>query len=214
MKLFIDTVHIEEIESAMGLGLVDGVTTNPSLVAKSGKNHEALVKEICEFTKKPVSAEVLSIKEDEMFEEALKLSKIHEKIVVKIPLIPEGLKVTKRLKERGISTNVTLCFNPNQALCAAKAGATYVSIFVGRLDDIGHSGLEVTMECHEIITQYGFQTEVLAASIRHPLHVLEMARAGIPVCTVPYKVLKQLPHHPLTNKGLDQFLADAKKSKK
>ena len=163
MKLFIDTAEIEEIKVAFSQGLVDGVTTNPSLVARSGRKHEVLVKEICELTKKPVSAEVLSTKEDDMFEEALKLSKIHEKIVVKIPLIPEGLKVVRRLSERNIQTNVTLCFNSNQALCAAKAGATYVSVFVGRLDDIGHSGTEIAMECHEILTQYSFPSQILAA---------------------------------------------------
>ena len=214
MKLFIDTANIEEIKSALSQGLIDGVTTNPSLVAQSGRKHEELVKEICELTEKPVSAEVLSVKEEEMFEEALKLSKIHEKIVVKIPLIPEGLKVVKRLTAKKIKTNVTLCFSPNQALCAAKAGATYVSLFMGRLDDIGHSGSDIVLESHEILTQYGFETQVLAASIRHPFHILEMARGGIPVCTVPYKVLNQLQHHPLTQKGLAQFLADAKNSKK
>lgn len=212
MKLFIDTASVEEIKSAMDLGLIDGVTTNPSLVAKSKRNHEELIKEICELINKPVSAEVLSVKADEMFEEALKLSKIHEKVVIKIPLISEGLKVVKRLSEKNIPTNVTLGFSSNQALAAAKAGATYVSIFMGRLDDIGHNGTEIVAECHEVLRQYGFATEVLAASVRHPFHVLEMARRGVPVCTVPYKVLNQMLQHPLTHIGLEKFLADAKKS--
>ena len=208
MKIFIDTASLNEIKEAMNLGMIDGVTTNPTLIAKEGKSRDQLIKEICELTKKPVSAEVLAVEEEEMFEEALILSKIHDCVVVKIPLIGEGLKVVKRLKAEKIPTNVTLCFSPLQALMAAKAGATYVSVFMGRLDDVGHRGAEVALDCHELITQYGFETEVLAASVRHPQHILETAEGGIPVSTAPYKVLKQLINHPLTKTGLEQFLKD------
>ena len=208
MKIFIDTANLDEIKEALSLGIIDGVTTNPTLIAKEGKSRDQLIKEICEITKKPVSAEVLAVKEEEMFQEALILSKIHDCVVVKIPLIGEGLKVVKRLKAEKIPTNVTLCFSPLQALMAAKAGATYVSVFMGRLDDVGHRGAEVALDCHELIEQYGFETEILAASVRHPQHILETAEGGIPVSTAPYKVLKQLVGHPLTKTGLEQFLKD------
>ena len=208
MKIFIDTANLKEIKEALSLGIIDGVTTNPTLIAKEGKPRDQLIKEICEITRKPVSAEVLAVEEEEMFQEALILSKIHDCVVVKIPLIGEGLKVVKRLKVEKIPTNVTLCFSPLQALMAAKAGATYVSVFMGRLDDVGHRGAEVALDCHELITQYGFETEVLAASVRHPQHILETSEGGIPVSTAPYKVLKQLLNHPLTKTGLEQFLKD------
>ena len=212
MKIFIDTAVIEEIKASAEQGLVDGVTTNPSLVAKIGKSHQELIKEICEFLKdKPVSAEVLSVTAKEMVEEGKKLAKIHPSVVVKIPLTDEGLKAVQKLSDENIKTNVTLCFSPNQALLAAKAGATYVSVFIGRLDDIGHRGMEVTIDCHEILSNYGFKTQVLGASVRHPQHVLEMAQAGIPVATIPYKVLQALVKHPLTDIGLKKFLEDAGK---
>ena len=214
MKLFLDTAHIEEIKEASQLGLVDGVTTNPSLVAQTEQSHEDLIKEICEFLKdKPVSAEVLAVKEEEMYQEAKKLAQIHPSVVVKIPLIAEGLKVVKRLSQEKIPTNVTLCFSPNQALLAAKAGATYISVFVGRLDDIGHNGCEIAQDCHDILQEYNFSSQLLGASIRHPKHILELALAGIPVSTLPFKAFKQLLKHPLTDIGLEKFLADAKKHK-
>ena len=214
MKLFLDTALIDEIKQASQQGLLDGVTTNPSLVANSGRKHEDLIKEICEFLKdKPVSAEVLSTTEKEMELEAKKLAKIHPSVVVKIPLIPEGLKVVKKLKEEGISTNVTLCFSPNQALLAAKAGATFISVFIGRLDDIGHDGCQITLACHKILQHYGFKdSKILGASIRHPKHIFDLAIGGLPLCTLPYKIFNQLIQHPLTDIGLKKFLADAKKS--
>lgn len=213
MKLFLDTAHIEEIKQTHQQGLLDGVTTNPSLVAQTKTKHEELIKEICEFLKdKPVSAEVLSVKAEEMYKEAKKLAQIHPSVVVKIPLIPEGLKVVKKLAKENISTNVTLCFSPNQALLAAKAGATYISVFVGRLDDNGHEGCQITEECHKIIQNYSLPSQILGASIRHPKHIFQLAKAGIPVCTLPYKVFHQLSQHPLTDKGLAQFLKDARKA--
>ena len=215
MKLFLDTAHIEEIKQADKLGLVDGVTTNPSLVAQTQKTHEELIKEICEFLKdKPVSAEVLAVQEEEMYQEAKKLAQIHPSVVVKIPLIDEGLKVVKRLSQENIPTNVTLCFSPSQALLAAKAGADYVSVFIGRLDDIGHNGCEIAQDCHKLFQEYNFSSQVLGASIRHPKHILELALAGIPVSTLPFKVFNQLLKHPLTDIGLDKFLSDAKKTKR
>ena len=214
MKLFLDTAHIEEIKQADKLGLVDGVTTNPSLVAQTQKTHEELIKEICEFLKdKPVSAEVLAVQEEEMYQEAKKLAQIHPSVVVKIPLIDEGLKVVKRLSQENIPTNVTLCFSPSQALLAAKAGADYVSVFIGRLDDIGHNGCETAQDCHKLFQEYNFSSQVLGASVRHPKHILELALAGIPVSTLPFKVFNQLLKHPLTDIGLDKFLSDAKKTK-
>lgn len=214
MKLFLDTALIDEIKQVAHQGLIDGVTTNPSLVANSGRKHEDLIKEICEFLKdKPVSAEVLSTTEKEMELEARKLAKIHPSVVVKIPLTPEGLKVVKKLKEEGISTNVTLCFSPNQALLAAKAGATFISVFIGRLDDIGHDGCQITLDCHKILQHYEFKdSKILGASIRHPKHIFELVLGGLPLCTLPYKVFNQLIQHPLTDIGLEKFLADAKKS--
>ena len=211
MKIFIDTANLKEIKEVHSRGAIDGVTTNPTLIAKEGESRNSLIQKICKMIKKPVSAEVLAVKEKEMLREARKLAKIHPSVVVKIPLIEEGLKVVKQLKKEKIPTNVTLCFSPLQALMAAKAGATYVSVFMGRLDDIGHNGAEVALDCHELLTGYGFETQVLAASVRHPQHILETAQGGIPVATAPYKVLMQLLNHPLTDIGLDKFLKDAKK---
>ena len=214
MKLFLDTALIEEIKQAHHQGLLDGVTTNPSLVAKAGKKHEDLIKEICEFLKdKPVSAEVLSVTEEGMYKEAKNLSEIHPSVVVKIPLIPEGLKVVQRLSRENVKTNVTLCFSPNQALLAAKAGASFISVFVGRLDDIGHDGCQIALDCHKILQKYEFPTsQILGASIRHPKHILDLSEGGLPVSTLPYKVFDQLIKHPLTDIGLEKFLEDAKKS--
>lgn len=215
MEIFLDTAFVEEIRQASCQGLVDGVTTNPSLVAKTGKKHEDLILEICELLKdKPVSAEVLSVTEEDMVQEARKLSKIHKSLVVKIPLISEGLKAVKRLSREGISTNVTLCFSPNQALLAAKAGASFISVFIGRLDDNGHEGVKIALDCHRILQNYSFSSKILGASIRHPQHVLELSRGGLEICTMPYKVFKQLVKHPLTDIGLEKFLADAKDAKK
>lgn len=213
MEIFLDTASIEEIQQAYRQGLLNGITTNPSLVAKTGKKHEDLILEICELLKNlPVSAEVLSLTEEEMYAEAKKLSQIHPSVVVKIPLIPEGLKTVRRLSREGISTNVTLCFSPNQALLAAKAGASFISVFIGRLDDNGHDGTKIAMDCHKILQNYKFPSKILGASIRHPEHVLRLSLGGIEVCTMPYKVLNLLIHHPLTDIGLEKFLADAKKT--
>ena len=190
MELFLDTAFIEEIQQTQSQGLLDGVTTNPSLVSKTDQKHEELIKEICELLKdKPVSAEVLSVKAEEMYKEAKQLASIHPQVVVKIPLIPEGLKVVQKLHKENIKTNVTLCFSPNQALLAAKAGATFISVFVGRLDDQGHEGSQIALDCHRLLQNYKFPSKILGASIRHPKHILELSQGGIPVCTLPYKVL-------------------------
>ena len=213
MKLFLDTAFIDEIKQASAWGLLDGVTTNPSLVAKTKQSHEDLIQDICTFLKdKPVSAEVLATTEKEMYAEAKKLAQIHPSVVVKIPMISEGLKVVKKLSDENISTNVTLCFSPNQALLAAKAGATYISIFVGRLDDMGHKGCEIVKDCHQVIKEYNYDSQILGASIRHPKHIFDLALAGIPICTLPFKAFNQLIKHPLTDTGLEKFLADAKKN--
>jgi len=215
MKIFLDTAQINEIETASQWGLLDGVTTNPSLVAQTKTSHEDLILNICRLLKdKPVSAELLEVTEEPMYQEAKKLAKIHPSVVVKIPLIPEGLKVVKRLTAENIKTNVTLCFSPNQALLAAKAGATYISVFVGRLDDIGHKGCEITRQCHQILKEYDYPSQILGASIRHPKHIFDLARAGIPLLTLPFKAFQQMVKHPLTDLGLAKFLADAKGSVK
>lgn len=215
MKFFIDTANLGEIREAKELGLIDGVTTNPSLVAKEGcKNREdfkKLVYEICEVVQGPVSAEVVSTDVDGMVKEARELAEIHEHVVVKIPMITDGLKATRQLAEAGIKINVTLVFSPLQALLAAKAGATYVSPFVGRLDDISQTGMELVGQILEIYQNYIFETEVLVASIRNPLHVLEAAQMGADVATIPFKVISQLAKHPLTDVGMKQFLDDWKK---
>jgi transaldolase len=211
MKFFIDTANIDEIKRANELGMVDGVTTNPSLVSKEGREFKGLIREICAIVDGPVSAEVVSADAEGMIGEAKELAGLAENIVVKIPLIEEGLKAVKILAQEGIQTNVTLCFSPVQALMAAKAGASYISPFVGRLDDISHTGMELVEQIITIYDNYGFETEVIVASIRNPLHVVDAAIMGADIATIPYKVIKQLIRHPLTEIGLDKFLADWKK---
>jgi transaldolase len=215
MKFFIDTANLDEIREAKELGMIDGVTTNPTLVAKEGCKNRAdfkkLIYEICEVVQGPVSAEVVGTDVDGMVKEARELAEIHQHVVVKIPMITDGLKATRQLAEAGIKINVTLVFSPLQALLAAKAGATYVSPFVGRLDDISQTGMELVAQILEIYQNYIFETEVLVASIRNPLHVLEAAQMGADVATIPFKVISQLAKHPLTDIGIKQFLDDWKK---
>lgn len=211
MKIFIDTADIDEIRQANELGVLDGVTTNPSLVAKTGKPFRAVIEEICELVNGPVSAEVISTESAAMLEEARDLAKIAENIVIKVPLTEDGLRATKTLSSEGIKTNVTLCFSPVQAWLAAKAGATYISPFVGRLDDISHVGMELIEQILTIYNNYDFETEVLVASVRNPLHVLEATMMGAHVATIPFKVIQQLAKHPLTDIGLARFLEDWKK---
>ncbi|MBI3111234.1 MAG: fructose-6-phosphate aldolase [Ignavibacteriales bacterium] len=212
MKFFIDTANIGEIKEAAQMGVLDGVTTNPSLVAKEGKDFRKLLDEICAIVDGPISAEVVSTDFDGIMKEGRDLAKIHKNIVVKVPLIKEGLKAVKALKEEGIRTNVTLCFSPNQALLAAKAGASFISPFIGRLDDISHNGMDLIRQIVTIYRNYAFETEVLVASVRHPLHVVEAAMIGAHICTMPFKVIDQLIKHPLTDIGLEKFLADWHKS--
>ncbi len=214
MKIFIDTANINEIREAAGMGLLDGVTTNPSLVAKEGKEFKPLLKEICSVVKGDVSAEVVSMDLEGMLREGRDLAKIADNIVVKVPLIMEGLKAVKCFKSEGIRTNVTLCFSPNQALLAAKAGAYIVSPFVGRLDDISTSGMELISQILTIYRNYDFDTQVLVASVRHPMHVVEAAMMGAHIATIPFGVIAQLIKHPLTDVGLERFLSDWKKVKK
>ena len=211
MKFFIDTADVAEIKEAASMGLVDGVTTNPSLVARTGKTFGQVLREICELVKGPVSAEVVGLDHDGMMKEARELVKVAPNIVVKIPLTVEGLKATKTCSNEGISTNVTLCFSATQALLAAKAGATYISPFVGRLDDVSEDGMGLIKDICTIYRNYAFKTQVLVASVRHPLHVLEATRLGAHVATCPLSVLKQLAKHPLTDLGLAKFLEDWKK---
>lgn len=210
MRLFIDTANVEEIREANSWGIISGVTTNPSLIAREGRDFREVVKEICTIVDGPVSAEVISLEAQAMVREARELAAIHPNVVVKIPMTIEGLKVVKVLAEEGIRSNVTLVFSANQALMAAIAGATYVSPFVGRLDDVGQSGTEVVADIVQIFSQYGFDTEIIVASVRHPLHVLEAARLGADIATVPFKVLEQMSRHPLTDVGIERFLADWK----
>jgi transaldolase len=211
MQFFIDTADIREIKEAASMGLVDGVTTNPTLVAKTGKKFRDVLLEICDVVRGPVSAEVVSLTHDEMMKEARELSGLRNNIVVKIPLIAEGLKAVKTCTDEGIKTNVTLCFSATQALLAAKAGATYISPFVGRLDDVSTDGMQLIQEILEIYDHYGFDTQVLVASVRHPMHVHQAARMGAHVATCPLSVLLQLAKHPLTDIGLTRFLEDWKK---
>lgn len=208
MKFFIDTADIGEIREAAAFGLLDGVTTNPSLVAKTGRKFMDVLQEICEVVDGPISAEVVSTDYDGMIKEAEALAEIHPNIVVKIPLIEDGLKATRWCADNDIDTNVTLCFSPTQALLAAKAGASYISPFVGRLDDIASDGMELVSQIIDIYTAYDYETEVLVASVRHPMHVLEAARMGADVVTMPFKVIGQLARHPLTDIGLERFLKD------
>jgi len=211
MKFFIDTGNVDEIKKGIELGLVDGVTTNPSLVAKENREFDAVVKEILEIVRGPVSLEVVSEDAEGMVEEGKKLSALAENVVVKVPMTEEGLKATKILSDMNISVNQTLIFSPLQALLAAKAGADYVSPFIGRLDDVSHYGMDLVEQIVTIFDNYGFETEIIVASVRNPVHVLEAALMGADIATIPYKVLAQLAKHPLTDIGLEKFLADWKK---
>ncbi|PKM82186.1 MAG: fructose-6-phosphate aldolase [Firmicutes bacterium HGW-Firmicutes-14] len=208
MKIFIDTANIEEIKKANRLGVISGVTTNPSLIAREGRNFREVVQEICEIVDGPISAEVISLESAGMVSEAQELVRIHPNIVIKIPMTAEGLTATKILSEKGIKTNVTLIFSANQALLAALAGATYVSPFVGRLDDIGQDGMELVREAVQIYEIYDFNTQIIAASIRHPIHVTQAAKAGAHIATVPYKIIMQMTKHSLTDIGIEKFLSD------
>ena len=210
MKFFLDTAIVEEIKWAAKLGVVDGVTTNPTLIARSGRKFEEVVKEITEIVDGPISAEVVSLNAEEMIKEAREVAKIHKNIVVKIPFIEEGVKAVKVLSEEGIKTNVTLVFSANQSLIAAKVGASYVSPFIGRIDDTGARGMNVVEETVEIFENYGYETQVIVASIRHPLHVIEAATVGAHIATIPPAVLKKMLVHPLTDKGVKNFLEDWK----
>lgn len=211
MKIFIDSADIGEIREAAAMGAIDGVTTNPSLLAKSQVRLDKAIEQICQVVHGPVSAEVLATDREGILEEGRKLAKLHENVVVKVPLLMEGLKAVRTFAEEGIKTNVTLCFSPNQALLAAKAGATYISPFVGRLDDLSEDGMDLIEKIVTIYGNYDFSTEVLVASVRHPVHVVQAALLGAHVCTLPFKVITQLAQHPMTDKGLERFLADAKK---
>ncbi len=208
MKFYLDTASVKEIQEAASLGLLDGVTTNPSLVAKEGRVFREVLVEICNIVDGPVSAEVVSLEADAMVKEGKELAKIHKNIVVKVPLIAEGLKATKRLTAEGIKVNVTLCFSPTQALLAAKAGAWCVSPFIGRLDDISSNGMELIRQILTIYRNYDYKTQVLVASVRHPQHVVEAALAGGHICTMPFSIFQQMVKHPLTDNGLKKFLAD------
>jgi transaldolase len=214
MKIFIDTGETKDIQEANDMGLIDGVTTNPTLAAKSGKPFKQLIMEITEIIDGPISAEVVSITAKEIIAEGEDIASWHKNIVVKVPLIAEGLKAVKHFTSKGIKTNVTLCFTGSQALLAAKAGATYISPFVGRLDDIGHEGMDVIRDIRTIYDNYGYETQILTASARSPMHFVTAAKIGSDVITAPFSVLKQLLKHPLTDSGLKQFLADAEKMKK
>ena len=212
MKIFIDSANLDEIREAADMGVLDGVTTNPSLVSKEGhKDFRSMLEKICEMVDGDISAEVISVTADEIVDEGQELAKIHENIVVKVPLITEGLKAVKRLADEGIRTNVTLCFSPSQALLAAKAGSYIISPFVGRLDDISHDGMSLISQIITIYDNYGYETQVLVASIRHPIHFVESALMGADIATLPFKVIKQLAKHPLTDIGLQSFLNDWKK---
>ncbi|MDR7856973.1 fructose-6-phosphate aldolase [Tissierella sp.] len=208
MKLFIDTANIEEIKEINEWGVICGVTTNPSLIAKEGRDFKEVVKEISDIVDGPISAEVVSLDKDGMLKEARELAKIHPNIIIKIPMTKEGLKAVKVLTEEKVKTNVTLIFSANQALLAARAGATYVSPFVGRLDDVGNEGMDIIEDIYQIFALHGIDTEIIAASIRHPIHVLDAAKAGAHISTIPYKVFVQMLAHPLTDIGIDKFLKD------
>jgi transaldolase len=218
MKFFIDTANLQEIKDAHALGVLDGVTTNPSLIAKEGianrSDFENHIRAICELVQAPVSAEVIATESQAMVSEAQTLADLDPHVVVKIPMTTEGLRAVKLLTEKGVKTNVTLVFSPLQALMAAKAGATYVSPFVGRLDDVAHQGMDLVNQILEIYSNYLFETEVIVASIRNPLHVLEAARMGADIATIPFKVIAQLVRHPLTDIGLENFLKDWRKVQK
>ena len=213
MKIFVDTANLDEIRSAASMGILDGVTTNPSLVAKEGRQFEAVIAEICTIVDGPISAEVTALDFDGMMAQAHPLAKIHKNVTIKVPLTKDGLRACKALRGEGIHVNVTLCFSPSQALLAAKCGATFISPFVGRLDDVSQDGIELIRQIRAIYDNYGFTTQILAASIRHPMHVVDCALAGADVGTMPYKVMTQLYEHPLTDLGLKKFLEDWEKLK-
>ncbi|MBU0968591.1 MAG: fructose-6-phosphate aldolase [Proteobacteria bacterium] len=214
MKFFIDTANIEEIKKGVEMGMVDGVTTNPSLIAREKKPFEKILKEICATVDGPISAEVVSLDAEGMLVEGRQLASLHKNIVIKVPMITEGLKAVKQFAAEGIKTNVTLVFSATQALLAAKAGASYVSPFVGRLDDISLTGMDVVSDIMTIYDNYGYQTEVIVASIRNPVHVLDAALIGADIATIPYNIIAQLAKHPLTDLGMEKFLADWEKRKK
>jgi transaldolase len=211
MKFFIDTANVNEIREAASLGVVDGVTTNPSLIAREGRDFKQVIAEICSIVDGPISAEAVSLKAEEMVAEGVELAKIHKNIVVKLPMTKDGLKATKMLAGQGIKVNMTLVFSPSQALLAAKVGAAYVSPFVGRLDDISHYGMDLVRQIIAIFDNYGYDTEVIVASVRNPLHVVDAALAGAHIATIPFSVIDQLVKHPLTDIGIEKFLADWKK---
>ncbi|MCD6384315.1 fructose-6-phosphate aldolase [Candidatus Sumerlaeota bacterium] len=211
MKFFLDTAKVEEIKKAKAMGILDGVTTNPTLVAKTGRKFDEVVKEIIELVDGPISLEVISTKTEGMIKEAQELAKLSPNVVIKIPLIPDGLVAVRQLKELGIRTNVTLCFTATQALLAAKAGASYVSPFIGRLDDISSFGMNIVSDIKTIFNNYGYETEIIVASIRHPIHVLDAALIGADIATIPYSVFEKLVKHPLTDIGIERFLADWEK---
>ncbi len=211
MKFFIDTADINEIKAALEIGIIDGVTTNPSLIAKTGKDFKTVVDEICAVVDGPISVEAISMDAEGLIKEARELSKVNKNIVVKIPMTEEGLKAVKKVGQEGIHTNVTLVFSPTQAILAAKAGATYISPFVGRLDDISHIGMDIVGQIVTIYDNYDFSTEVIVASVRNPLHVVEAALLGADISTIPFSVIKQLVKHPLTDIGIEKFLSDWKK---
>ena len=214
MKFFIDTANVKEIREAASLGVVDGVTTNPSLVSKEGRDFKQVITEICSIVDGPISAEAVSFEADKMVVEGTDLAKLHKNIVVKLPMTKEGLKATKILAGKGIRVNMTLVFSPAQALLAAKVGAAYVSPFVGRLDDISHDGMDLVRQVVTIFDNYGYPTEVIVASVRHPLHVVDAALAGAHIATIPFSVIDQIVKHPLTDIGIEKFLADWKKLEK
>lgn len=213
MKIFIDTANIDEIRDAATLGVIDGVTTNPSLIAKEGKKLEDVIGEICSLVDGPISGEIkaTTTKWEDMVAEGTEIAKFHKNMVVKIPMTKDGLIAVKELTKMGIKTNVTLIFSVNQALLAAKAGATYVSPFVGRLDDISEDGIQLIYDIVNVFTNYDIETEIIAASIRHPMHVVECAKAGADIVTIPYKVIMQMMKHPLTDQGIEKFVNDYKK---
>ena len=211
MKIFLDTANVEDIKEANSWGIIDGVTTNPSLIAREGRDFREVVEEICSIVDGPISAEVVSLDSKGMVKEARELIKIHDNINIKVPMTAEGLKAVSELSARNIKTNVTLVFSPNQALLAAKAGATFVSPFIGRLDDAGHEGMQIVHDIVQIYLNYAFDTEVIVASVRHPIHVVDAAKAGAHICTVPWKVLQLMVKHPLTDIGIEKFLADWEK---
>ena len=208
MQIYLDTANVKEIQEGANLGLIDGVTTNPSLVAKEGRSFKEMLLEICKMVDGPISAEVVGVESEAMIKEGRDLASVHKNIVVKVPLIPEGLRATKKLAAEGIRVNVTLCFSPTQALLAAKAGAWCVSPFIGRLDDVSSDGMALIRQIVTIYKNYDYKTQVLVASVRHPQHVVEAALAGGHICTMPYAVFQQLVKHPLTDSGLKKFLAD------